>query len=329
MLKTLTPCMRKCNSQNKHKIIKRKKIKNNDNDCFMLTKTLDQSISLNNQTPKFGLNYEQQSKNKNLKTITSYNYYKYKQPNNFLDFISKNNNKNSISKSNKRSKTTNKMRQQKKIIGRNRNSFNIIDYLSREKYNTLQEISDMGNFLKTKEKEFMDQINCQKIINLEKNKQLLINVNSLEKTIKDKYADLSKSKSNFYNENKKIIKTIYDNKFLTIENNVNEKIINDLRNTINDIYNKMNQIERVTDFYKNEYTIINNQINCFKNKIKILPEIINSTEEENKNILKAQINIHNKIQDIKSQIYKFDKNRKNIGRIFKQANLIYKNNNII
>ena len=69
--------------------------------------------------------------------------------------------------------------------------------------------------------------------------------------------------------------------------------------------------------------MINIEVNNLKNQCKILPEVINNLEMENKKLGNKQIILHAIIQKIKLKIFELDRNKKNIERNLNQVNMLY------
>lgn len=198
-----------------------------------------------------------------------------------------------------------------------------------EKIDSVEDIYNIESYLSEKEREYKINLLQQKNLQEKIGSQLNDNVNILQTNINEKLSELAISKNNFYNENKNLIKILYDNKRIKIQNKNNEEHKNEIKNDINDIIHKINLIRKENEIFNKQEEEIKDEIFFIKNKIKDLPKIINSLEEENKNILKARLILDGKIQDIKGKIYMFEYNKNNIKRNLQQTTNIYKLNHII
>ena len=146
---------------------------------------------------------------------------------------------------------------------------------------------------------------------------------SLKQVINDNYDELKKSKYNFYTENKKIIGNLLNEKANKMKNRTNNKKISDLKDDIKNIKNKIEQYKYQTSLYVNDYKSISDEVKNIKNQTKILPEAINNLEVENKNLIELQIIIHTNMQKIKSKLFEFEHNKKNIETNLRRANMLY------
>ena len=184
-------------------------------------------------------------------------------------------------------------------------------------------IFDLDRSLTQKEKKFTRNISQNIMMNKKINDKLINNVEMLENEINNKYKELSKSKYNFYNANKNIFQTIYNDRRIRLQNKVNDKNILDLKNDINDIQNKIEELNNQTNFYKNNYMMIKEEIKNLKDQIKILPEVINNIENENKFLVNTQIKINSNINKIKYKLFELEKNKRNIERSLNQVKKLY------
>ena len=202
---------------------------------------------------------------------------------------------------------------------RNKNTFNDLIYNDEN-----SNIINAEKFLTQNEKKFRRNVS-QKIINNKKlNDKLIDNITLLNTKINDNYKELTKSKYNFYNANKNIIQTLFNDNRLRLQSRNNNDKIYDLNNDIYNIKNKIEECKHLTNLYYNNYLNIKNEVSDLKKKCKILPDIISNLELENKDLLSKQIILHSNIQKIKFKIFELEKNKKKIGRNLNQINMLYK-----
>ena len=202
---------------------------------------------------------------------------------------------------------------------RNKNTFNDLIYNDEN-----SNIINAEKFLTQNEKKFRRNVS-QKIINNKiLNDKLIDNITLLNTKINDNYKELTKSKYNFYNANKNIIQTLFNDNRLRLQSRNNNDKIYDLNNDIYNIKNKIEECKHLTNLYCNNYLNIKNEVSDLKKKCKILPDIISNLELENKDLLNKQILLHSNIQKIKFKIFELEKNKKKIGRNLNQINMLYK-----
>ena len=202
---------------------------------------------------------------------------------------------------------------------RNKNTFNDLIYNDEN-----SNIINAEKFLTQNEKKFRRNVS-QKIINNKiLNDKLIDNITLLNTKINDNYKELTKSKYNFYNANKNIIQTLFNDNRLRLQSRNNNDKIYDLNNDIYNIKNKIEECKHLTNLYYNNYLNIKNEVSDLKKKCKILPDIISNLELENKDLLSKQIILHSNIQKIKFKIFELEKNKKKIGRNLNQINMLYK-----
>lgn len=191
-------------------------------------------------------------------------------------------------------------------------------------YNIIRDnVFDLDRSLTQKEKKFTRNISQNIMLNKKINDKLINNVEMLENEINNKYQELSKSKYNFYNVNKNIFQTIYNDRRIRLQNRVNDKNILDLKNDINDIQSKIDELNNQTNFYKNNYMMIKEEIKNLKDQSKMLPEVINNIENENKFLANTQIKINSNINQIKYKLFELEKNKRNIERTLNQVKKLY------
>lgn len=200
-----------------------------------------------------------------------------------------------------------------------RNKFNQIIYNDDNK-----NIINIERYLTQNKKKFRRNVS-QKIMNNKKlNDELIGKIILLNTKINDNYKELTKSKYNFYNSNKNIIQTLFNDNRLRLQSKDNNNKIYDLKINIYNIQDKIEKFKRLTQLYYNNYLYIKDEVNDLKKQCKILPEIINNLELENKDLLNKQIILHSNIQKIKFKIFELENNKKNIGRNLSQLNMLYK-----
>ena len=210
----------------------------------------------------------------------------------------------------------------KKPSSKSRRNKNIFKYLIYNDENS--KIINAEKFLTQNEKKFRRNVS-QKIINNKKlNDKLIDNITLLNTKINDNYKELTKSKYNFYNANKNIIQTLFNDNRLRLQSKNNNDKKYDLNNDIYNIKNKIEECKQLTNLYYNNYLNIKNEVSDLKKKCKILPDIISNLELENKDLLNKQIILHSNIQKIKLKIIELEKNKKKIGRNLNQINMLYK-----
>ena len=184
-------------------------------------------------------------------------------------------------------------------------------------------IYNLERCLTQNEKKFKRNVSQKIITNKKRKEQLINNTASLENEINNNYNELIKSKYNYYNGNKNIIQSLYNDKRIRLQNRSNNMEIYELKNDINNIQNKIDEFKRQTFLYINDYMRLNDELNNLKDHNRILPKIINDLEIENKNIIYKQIILHSNIQKIKSKLFELELNERNIKRNLMHVNMLY------
>ena len=184
-------------------------------------------------------------------------------------------------------------------------------------------IINMERCLTQNENNFKRNVSQQILRNKKLSDNLIDKVTLLKQKINNNYKELKKSKYNNYEENKNIIDNMFYERRIKIQNRTNDKKIYDLKNDINNIKDKINQFKNQKNIFINEYMNIRDEVKNIKNQIKILPNSINNLEIENKKLIQMQIIIHSNIQKIKSKLFEFEHNKKNIERNLQRTNMLY------
>ena len=145
---------------------------------------------------------------------------------------------------------------------RNKNTFNDLIYNDEN-----SNIINAEKFLTQNEKKFRRNVS-QKIINNKiLNDKLIDNITLLNTKINDNYKELTKSKYNFYNANKNIIQTLFNDNRLRLQSRNNNDKIYDLNNDIYNIKNKIEECKQLTNLYYNNYLNIKNEVSDLKKKM--------------------------------------------------------------
>ena len=97
-----------------------------------------------------------------------------------------------------------------------------------------------------------------------------------------------------------------------------------IKNDISQLENKIIKYDNLTELYEKDYNDTNNQVIELKKECKILPEMIDNLENENRNLNNLCINITSNIMKIKYDLLELDKNKKNIQRDLYQIDKLYK-----
>ena len=308
MLKTLSSNNDRYHSHKKKRII----AKNNSNNLYILpvnnnkiningiiinqNKIIPRNNTFSIENPSF-TNIDSKSTKNNININKTSNLSKMPTNYNTIDA-----NKKSVQKNIKNLKKQNDT----KII--NRDNINIFE---------------IERNLTENEKKFRRNISQNIILNKKMNDELINNVGLLEKEINNKYKELAKSKFNYYNVNRNIFQTIYNDRRIRLQNKANDKTLFDLKNEINNIKDKIEELKNQTNFYVNNYKVIKDEIKNLKDQTKILPEAINNIENENKYLVNAQIKINSNMNKIKYKIFELEQNRRNIERSLIHANKLY------
>ena len=177
--------------------------------------------------------------------------------------------------------------------------------------------------LTQKEKNFRRNVSQKIIRNKEISDQLANNVSLLESQINENCNELKKSKVNFYYENKNMFHNLFNDKLIRCQNENNEDEINNLKNEINYMQNKIKQFKYLTELYNNDYMNITEEFDNLQKQNKILPVIINNLEIENKNLSNEELLIHLNIQKIKAKLIEYENNKRKIKNYFIFANYLY------
>jgi chromosome segregation ATPase len=196
---------------------------------------------------------------------------------------------------------------------------NYIEKSNLEKNN----IINLDKYLTQKEKKFRRNVSQQILKNSKINDQLIDNVSSLRQKINDNYIELSKSKYNLYDTNRNNMHTLIKDNIIKLENVNNDKDIYDLNEEIDNIKNEIEKLKKQTILFINYYLEIKDDVNCMKKQCKILPELIDNLENENKNLSYMQNIMHSNIQKIKSKLYGFEINKSKIERNLEQLITFY------
>ena len=208
------------------------------------------------------------------------------------------------------------------FIKKKNRSFYNMNYIEKsniEKNN----IINLDKCLTQKEKKFRRNISQQILKNSKINDQLIDNVSSLRQKINDNYIELSKSKYNLYDTNRNNMHTLIKDNIIKLENVNNDKDIYDLNEEIDNIKNEIEKLKKQTILFINYYLEIKDDVNCMKKQCKILPELIDNLENENKNLSYMQNIMHSNIQKIKSKLYGFEINKSKIERNLEQLITFY------
>jgi hypothetical protein len=184
-------------------------------------------------------------------------------------------------------------------------------------------IINLDKCLTQKEKKFRRNVSQEILKSSKLNEQLIDNVSSLRQKINDNYIELSKSKYSLYDTNKNNIHTLIKDNMIKLENVNNEKDIYDLNEDIDNIKNEIEKLKKQTILFINYYLEIKDDVNYMKKQCKILPELIDNLEIENKNLSYMQNSIHSNIQKIKSKLYGFEINKNKIKRNLEQLITFY------
>jgi hypothetical protein len=208
------------------------------------------------------------------------------------------------------------------FIKKKNRSFYNMNYIEKsniEKNN----IINLDKCLTQKEKKFRRNVSQQILKNSKINDQLIDNVSSLRQKINDNYIELSKSKYNLYDTNRNNMHTLIKDNIIKLENVNNDKDIYDLNEEIDNIKNEIEKLKKQTILFINYYLEIKDDVNCMKKQCKILPELIDNLENENKNLSYMQNIMHSNIQKIKSKLYGFEINKSKIERNLEQLITFY------
>ena len=207
------------------------------------------------------------------------------------------------------------------IKKKNRSFFNN-NYL--EKSNIAKNnIINLDKCLTQKEKKFRRNVSQQILKSSKLNDLLIDNVSSLRQKINDNYIELSKSRYSLYDTNKNNIHTLIKDNMIKLENAINEKDIYDLNEDINNMQNEIEKLKKQTILFINYYLEIKDDVNFMKKQCKILPELIDNLEIENKNLSYRQNALNSNIQKIKSKLYGFEINKNKIKRNLEQLITFY------
>lgn len=309
MLKNL--CINRYNSQGNKRKKNKKKIKNLFLEINNDTNNLINPIKL---IPKNNTFYSKKGQETIDIRDTSPIYRRFNKFNDLYNKFNASNNKT-------RYKTIESFKKSNSQSKNNENIFNK-KYLEISNINK-DKIINLEKCLTQNEKKFKRNVSQQIIKNKKINDNLMKKVLSLKQVINDNYDELKKSKYNFYTENKKIIGNLLNEKANKMKNRTNNKKISDLKDDIKNIKNKIEQYKYQTSLYVNDYKSISDEVKNIKNQTKILPEAINNLEVENKNLIELQIIIHTNMQKIKSKLFEFEHNKKNIETNLRRANMLY------
>ena len=178
--------------------------------------------------------------------------------------------------------------------------------------------------LTQKEKEFKRNISNKILLKTDLSKKICKNIASLEDKLTDNYNSLKNSNYNYYEENKNILKALYNKKRINILNKEYNSVIYRLKNDINEIENKIEKYRNLTELYERKYNNLNEQVIELKKESKILPGMIDNLENENNNLKNSYIKMNSNIIKIRYKLIELDKNKKNIGWNLYQINKLYK-----
>ena len=184
-------------------------------------------------------------------------------------------------------------------------------------------IINLDKCLTQKEKNFRRNVSQQILKSTKLNDQLIDNISLLRQKINDNYIELSKSKYSLYDTNKNNILTLIKDNMIKLENVNNENEIYDLNEDINNMQNEIEKLKKQTILFINYYLEIKDDVNYMKKQCKILPELIENLEIENKNLSYMQNTIDSNIQKIKSKLYGFEINKNKIKRNLEQLITFY------
>ena len=188
-------------------------------------------------------------------------------------------------------------------------------------------ISNILNFEKKiiqKEKKFRTNISNQIIQKRDLSQKIYNNVALLENKIIDSYNSLKSSNYSYNKTNDNILKGLCNKKRFMILNKEYNNYIYKIKNDISQLENKIIKYDNLTELYEKDYNDTNNQVIELKKECKILPEMIDNLENENRNLNNLCINITSKIMKIKYDLLELDKNKKNIQRDLYQIDKLYK-----
>ena len=178
--------------------------------------------------------------------------------------------------------------------------------------------------MKKKEKDFEINVTNKILLNKNLSKKIFNNISLLENKILDNYDSLKSSNYNIHKTNNYKIQSLYEERRRKNINNEYNKQINELKLDINEIENKIEKYNNLTELYKRNYYNLNEQVIKLKNESKILPGIIENLENENKNLSNSYNKINSDIIKIKYKLIELEKNKRNIKMKLIQCNKLYK-----
>ena len=188
-------------------------------------------------------------------------------------------------------------------------------------------ISNILNFEKKliqKEKKFRTNISNQIIQKRDLSQKIYNNVALLENKIINSYNSLKSSNYSYNKTNNNILNGLCNKKRFMILNKEYDNYIYKIKNDISQLENKIIKYDNLTELYEKDYNDTNNQVIELKKECKILPEMIDNLENENRNLNNLCININSNIMKIKYDLLELDKNKKNIQRYLYQIDKLYK-----
>ena len=187
-------------------------------------------------------------------------------------------------------------------------------------------ISNILNFEKKliqKEKKFGTNISNRIIQKRDLSQKIYNNVALLENKIINSYNSLKSSNYSYNKTNNNILNGSCNKKRFMILNKEYNNYIYKIKNDISQLENKIIKYDNLTELYEKDYNDTNNQVIELKKECKILPEMIDNLENENRNLNNLCINITSNIMKIKYDLLELDKNKKNIQRGLYQIDKLY------
>ena len=188
----------------------------------------------------------------------------------------------------------------------------------------LSNILNLDKNLTKKENIFKQNIINNIEIKKDISKNIYNNISLLENKIINNYNSLKYSNYNYYQAHKNSIKDLRNKKREILINKEYNNSINILKNDIDEIENKIDNYNNLTELYKSNYNDLNSRVIALKKECKILPEIIDNLEKENKKLNNLNIKMNSDIVKIKYKIFELEKNKKNIGLNLSKVNQLYK-----
>ena len=185
-------------------------------------------------------------------------------------------------------------------------------------------ILNLEKNLTKKENLFKQNVSNKIELKKDVNKKIYNNISLLENKIIDNYNSLKYSNYNYYQAHKNSIKDLRNKKRQIFKNKEYNNSISILRNDIDEIENKIDNYNNLTDIYRRNYNDLNSRVIALKKECKILPEIIDNLEKENKKLTNLYIKMNSDIVKIKYKIFELDKYKKNIGLNLSKVNQLYK-----